>query len=115
MDRGIVTYGHIREVKEMTKREYCETHPTVAVYSMGLQALSIHGIEYGIEDFIFWSYTKELVEWVKDTNTGMTGPIFKTVTTYHKSIIKTNDRGPYFMAWGTQKVYLDECLKVAIY
>ena len=98
----------------MTKREYCETHSTVAVYSMGLQALSIHGIEYGIEDFVFWSYTKEFVEWAKNANTGLMMPVFKTATSYHKSTIKINDRGPYFVAWGTQKVYLDECLKVAI-
>ena len=36
----------------MTKREYCMKNPAIAYYS-GLNGLEIHGIEYGIEDYIY--------------------------------------------------------------
>ena len=36
----------------MKKREYCESHETIAYYS-GLNGLEIKGIEYGIEDYIY--------------------------------------------------------------
>lgn len=36
----------------MTKREFCETHNTIAYYS-GLGGLEVKGFEYGIEDYMF--------------------------------------------------------------
>ena len=36
----------------MTKREYCESHETIAYYS-GLNGLEIKGIEYSIEDYVY--------------------------------------------------------------
>ena len=36
----------------MTKREYCESHESIAYYS-GLNGLEIKGIEYGIEDYVY--------------------------------------------------------------
>ena len=36
----------------MTKREYCMKNPAIAYYS-GLNGLEIHGIEYGIDDYIY--------------------------------------------------------------
>ena len=36
----------------MNKREYCIKNPAIAYYS-GLNGLEIHGIEYGIEDYIY--------------------------------------------------------------
>lgn len=36
----------------MKKREYCESHETIAYYS-GLNGLEIKGIEYGIEDYVY--------------------------------------------------------------
>lgn len=36
----------------MTKREFCETHNTIAYYS-GLDGLEVKGFEYGIEDYMF--------------------------------------------------------------
>lgn len=37
----------------MNKREYCESRESVAYYS-GLNGLEIKGIEYGIDDFIYF-------------------------------------------------------------
>ena len=36
----------------MTKKEYCTTHPATAYYS-GFSGLEIHGIEYGINDYLY--------------------------------------------------------------
>ena len=36
----------------MTKREYCETHKACAYY-YGLNGLECHGIEYGIDDYMY--------------------------------------------------------------
>ena len=36
----------------MTKREYCETHESIAYYS-GFNGLEIKGLEYGIEDYVY--------------------------------------------------------------
>ena len=36
----------------MTKREYCDSHESIAYYS-GLNGLEIKGIEYGIEDYVY--------------------------------------------------------------
>ena len=36
----------------MNKREYCMKNPAIAYYS-GLNGLEIHGIEYGIDDYIY--------------------------------------------------------------
>ena len=36
----------------MSKKEYCNTHEAIAYYS-GFGGLVIHGIEYGIEDYVF--------------------------------------------------------------
>lgn len=36
----------------MTKREYCETHESIAYYS-GFNGLEIKGVEYGTEDYVY--------------------------------------------------------------
>ena len=36
----------------MTKKEYCLKNPAIAYYS-GLNGLEIHGIEYGINDYVY--------------------------------------------------------------
>ena len=36
----------------MTKREYCESHKSIAYYS-GFNGLEIKGIENGIEDYVY--------------------------------------------------------------
>ena len=36
----------------MKKREYCESHKTIAYYS-GLNGLEIKGIEHGIDEYVY--------------------------------------------------------------
>ena len=36
----------------MKKREYCESHESIAYYS-GFNGLEIKGIEHGIEDYVY--------------------------------------------------------------
>ena len=36
----------------MAKREYCESHESIAYYS-GLNGLEIKGIEHGIEEYVY--------------------------------------------------------------
>ena len=45
----------------MTKKEYCTTHDVKAVYSTGLSGISIHGFEWGIEDYVYWSESHEVI------------------------------------------------------
>ena len=37
----------------MKKREYCESHKSIAYYYDGLNGLVIKGFEYGIEDYVY--------------------------------------------------------------
>lgn len=97
------------EVSTMTKKEYCTTHDVKAVYSTGLSGISIHGIESGIEDYIYWSESHEVTLW--DTNNNGY-PEFKQVTTYHKSLLKTTITGNYYFISYGKRVSLDDCLIV---
>lgn len=36
----------------MTAKEYCTSHDAIAYYS-GLSGLEIHGIEYGVDDYVY--------------------------------------------------------------
>ena len=36
----------------MSKKAYCNNNPAIAYYS-GFSGLEIHGIEYGIDDYIY--------------------------------------------------------------
>lgn len=36
----------------MTAKEYCTSHNAIAYYS-GLAGLEIHGIEYGVDDYVY--------------------------------------------------------------
>lgn len=93
----------------MTKKEYCTTHEVEAVYSTGLSGISIHGIESGIEDYVYWSESHEVTLW--DTNSNGY-PEFKQVTTYHKSLLKTTITGNYYFISYGKRVSLDDCLRV---
>lgn len=93
----------------MTKKEYCTTHDVKAVYSTGLNGISIHGIESGLEDYVYWSESHEVILW--DTNNNGY-PEFKQVTTYHKSLLKTTITGNYYFISYGKRVSLDDCLIV---
>lgn len=77
----------------VTKREYCETHETVAYYS-GLNGIEIKGIEHGIDDYVY----AVLGAWCGQK-------------TYHKTKVKYDSKGnPYFNVHG-YKIPLDECIR----
>lgn len=79
----------------MTKKEYCLMNPAIAYYS-GLNGLEIHGIEYGIEDYLYcvsgaWGGGKA----------------------YHKLKIYYNDNGGFVRLHG-YKIPLSECIKMRV-
>ena len=77
----------------MTKKEICDSNPTVGVYSEGLAGLEIKYIEYDIDDYVYYvaHYDKE---------------------SYHKSKIYYDGR-LYFNFYG-RKIYFDEILRADI-
>lgn len=80
----------------MTKKEYCQKNPAVAYYS-GFNGFEIHGIEYGINDYVIgvsgaWGSPKNY--------------------RYHKLKIQYDRHGNgYFMLHG-YKCRLDECIRM---
>lgn len=78
----------------MTKKEYCLKNPVCAVYSMGYYGLAIHGIEYGLDDYIIYSF--ELSE---------------NKTTYHKSKIYYTISGIPYFNYNNRRIKLKECLR----
>lgn len=79
----------------MNKKEYCLTNPAIAYYS-GLNGLEIHGIEYGIEDYLYcvsgaWGGGKA----------------------YHKLKIHYNNNGGFVRLRG-YKIPLNECIKTGV-
>lgn len=79
----------------MTKKEYCETHPTCGLWSDStFSGIEVHGIEQeGVEDYVYY------VRITCDKKT------------YHKSKIRYYNNRPYF-SWFAQDVFLHEVLKV---
>ncbi len=78
----------------MTKREYCEKNPVCAYYS-GLNGLEIHGIEYGIEDYLYavsgaWGGGKA----------------------YHRLKINYNANGDAFVRCHGYRIPLGECVRM---
>jgi hypothetical protein len=45
----------------MTKKEFCTKNDVKAVYNTGLSGISIHGIESGVEDYVYWSESHEII------------------------------------------------------
>ena len=77
----------------MTKKEYCLKNPAVAYYS-GFSGLEIHGIEYGINDYLYcasgaWDNNK----------------------TYHKLKIYYDNNGGFVSLHG-YKIPMDECVRM---
>ena len=83
----------------MTKREYCESHKSIAHYYNSIEGLAIKGIEYGIEDYVYC----------------ISGKIGSRKG-FHRCKIyyPVNERkSPFFKVHG-YRVSLDECLRVDI-
>ena len=81
----------------MTKKEYCEKHPAIAYYS-GFSGLEIHGIEYGINDYIYC------------VSGAWTSPGKRK---YHRLKIHHNGGGSFFKLHG-YKCNLDECIRMGV-
>ena len=78
----------------MTKKEYCNNNPVCAMYSFGYTALEVHGIEYGIDDYIIYKYTDG-----------------ETVYSYHKSKIQYTASGSAYFVWKNRRIPLNECIR----
>ena len=78
----------------MTKKEYCLKNKACAYYS-GFSGLEIHGIEYGLEDYIYctsgaWTCKKK----------------------YHKLKIKYAQNGDAFVRLHGYRIPLNECIRM---
>ena len=82
----------------MKKREYCDSHETIAYYS-GLNGLEIKGIEYGIEDYVYC---------VSGAWGGGKG--------FHRCRIyrPANERKSAFFRVHGYRVPLDECIRIGV-
>lgn len=80
----------------MTKKEYCQKNPAAAYYS-GFNGLEIHGIEYGIDDYIYCVSGA----WGSPENYG-----------YHKLKIKYDKHGNGFFMLHGYKCLLSDCIRM---
>lgn len=82
----------------MSKKEYCQKNPAIAYYSE-FGGFEIHGIEYGIDDYIYgvsgaWGSPKNY--------------------SYHKLKIYYDGKGNgYFMLHG-YKCSLNDCIRMGV-
>ncbi len=79
----------------MNKKEYCQKNPVVAYYS-GFSGLEIHGIEYGIDDYVIcvsgaWSAASK--------------------RKYHSLKIQYDGQGRPFFRFHGYKCLLDDCIR----
>lgn len=82
----------------MSKKAYCNNNPAIAYYS-GFSGLEIHGIEYGINDYIYcvsgaWGAT--------------------AARGYHKLKIKYDRKGNAYFTLHGYKCLLSECIKMEV-
>lgn len=80
----------------MTAKEYCANNPIVAYYS-GFCGLEIHGVDYGINDYLYCV-------------TGAWGK--KKQKRYHKLKIHYDHAGQPFIQLRGYKIPLDECVRI---
>lgn len=86
-----------------SKKEYCENKQSIAYYS-GIGGLEIKGIEYGINDFVYFVTGCWDGSWSNGKNTKR----FHHCKIYYP----VNGRdSAFFMVYG-YKVPLDECIKM---
>ncbi len=81
----------------MSKKQYCENNPAIAYYS-GFSGLEIHGIEYGIDDYIYCV-------------SGAWGAHSKRK--HHRLKIQHDSHGAYFKLHG-YKCRLDDCIRMGV-
>ena len=74
----------------MNKNEFCKEHEPIACYSNGYFGIIIHGIEYGIDDYVYFK-----------TDDGKA----------HKAKVNYEGKNPYFRYEG-MTINLCNCMKV---
>ena len=82
----------------MKKREYCESHESIAYYS-GLNGLEIKGFEYGIEDYVYCV-----------SGAWGAGKRFHRCKIYYT----VNERKSAFFKVHGYRVPLDECIRMGV-
>lgn len=82
----------------MTKKEYCQNNPAIAYYS-GFPGLEIHGIEYGINDYMYC---------VSGAWAG------SSARKYHKLRIYYDSNGGAFCRLHGYKIPLNECIRMGV-
>ena len=80
----------------MTKKEYCSANKATAYYS-GFNGLEIHGIEYGINDYLYC----------------VSGAWYggQAARRYHRLKINYDSKGAFVRLHG-YRVPLDECIRM---
>ena len=81
----------------MTKKEYCKKHPATAYYS-GLEGVEIHGVEYGIEDYIY-----------------CTVGAWTSKKSYHKLKIHYSASGAAYIIIHGYRIPLNECIRMGAF
>lgn len=81
----------------MSKKEYCLQHPVTAYYS-GHGGVEIHGIEYGIENYIYC------------TVGAWTGK-----KSHHKLKVFFDTSGDAYIKYHGYKIPLNECIRTGAY
>lgn len=82
----------------MNKKEYCQKYPALAYYS-GFGGLEIHGIECGIDDYIYCV-------------SGAWGSASKR--SYHKLKIQSAAGGQHYFRLHGYKIPLANCIKMGV-
>ena len=82
----------------MSKKEYCQNNPAVAYYS-GFSGLEIHGIEYGINDYVYCV-------------SGAWGAASKRK--YHKLKLYCDLNGDTVFYLHGYKISLNECIRMGV-
>lgn len=80
----------------MSKKEYCLNNPATAYYS-GVGGLEIHGIEYGLNDYLHCTAGA----WIGKKS-------------YHKLKITYPADGAPFVRLHGYKIPLDECIRMGV-
>ena len=81
----------------MNKKEYSKNNKAIAYYS-GLNGIEIHGVEYGINDYIY-----------------CTAGAWSGKKSYHKLKIKYNLNGDAFFTLHGYKIPLSECIRMEVF
>lgn len=83
----------------MTAREYCMIHPAIA-YASRNGGIEIHGIEYGINDFVYAAVSRSQAS--------------TAAHSFHRARIDYTASGrAYFRIFGSRE-YLDECIRMGV-